>query len=128
MPKVSIIVPNYNLASYLEQRIQSILNWTYQDFELIYLDDASTDNSNVVFGKIAHDPRINAIINQTNNGSPFKQWNKGIRQANGEYIWNAESDDFTDLTLLKTHIEILDIALRKRLKTSKSSTAFLVRH
>lgn len=108
MPKVSIILPNYNHAPYLERRVQSILNQTYQDFELIYLDDASTDNSNEIIEKYADDPRIQIITNQTNSGSPFKQWNKGIRHATGEYIWIAESDDYSHEQQLKTLVERLD--------------------
>jgi glycosyltransferase involved in cell wall biosynthesis len=108
MPKVSIILPNYNHAPYLERRVQSILNQTYQDFELIYLDDASTDNSNEVFAKYADDPRVQMILNQINSGSPFKQWNKGIRQASGDYIWIAESDDYAYETLLEQLVAKLD--------------------
>lgn len=108
MPKVSVIIPNYNHARFIEQRIQSILNQTYQDFEIIYLDDASTDNSNQVFAKFADNPRIKAIYNQTNSGSPFKQWNKGIKYASGEYIWIAESDDYADPKFLESLVPILD--------------------
>ncbi len=108
MPKVSVIVPNYNHARFLEQRIQSILNQTYQDFEIIYLDDFSTDNSNEVFAQFADDPRIRSILNQSNSGSPFKQWNKGIKAANGEYIWIAESDDDADPKLLETLVSMIE--------------------
>jgi glycosyltransferase involved in cell wall biosynthesis len=108
MPKVSVIIPNYNHAQFLEQRIQSVLDQTYQDFEIIYLDDASTDNSNEVFAKFANNSRIRAIYNQTNSGSPFKQWNKGIRLAQGEYIWIAESDDYADQRLLAELVDKLD--------------------
>jgi len=89
MPKVSVIIPNYNHARFLEQRIQSILNQTYQDFEILYLDDASTDDSNEVFAQFKDDRRIRSILNQTNSGSPFKQWNRGIKAATGDYIWIA---------------------------------------
>ncbi|WNZ27296.1 glycosyltransferase family 2 protein [Leptolyngbya sp. NK1-12] len=108
MPKVSVIVPNYNHAQFLEQRLQSILDQTYQDFELIYLDDASTDNSNEVFAQFADHPKIRSILNTTNSGSPFKQWNKGIQHSTGEYIWIAESDDFAESTFLETLVPILD--------------------
>lgn len=108
MPKVSVIIPNYNHARFLEQRIQSILNQTYQDFEIIYLDDASTDNSNEVFAQFSNDRRIRSILNQTNSGSPFKQWNKGIKAATGEYIWIAESDDYAAPNLLETLVPLLD--------------------
>ena len=108
MPKVSVIIPNYNHMRFLEQRIRTVLNQTYQDFEIIYLDDASTDNSNEVFAKFADNPQIRAIYNQTNSGSPFKQWNKGVRHANGEYIWIAESDDYADKRLLAELVDRLD--------------------
>lgn len=108
MPKVSVIIPNYNHAQFLEQRIQSILDQTFQDFEIIYLDDASTDNSNEVFAKFANNSRIRAIYNQINSGSPFKQWNKGIRLAQGDYVWIAESDDYADKRLLAELVDKLD--------------------
>jgi len=100
MPKVSVIIPNYNHARFLGKRIQSVLDQTYQDFELIILDDASPDNSKQVIEKFLGDQRIRTIYNQTNSGSTFKQWNKGIREAKGEYIWIAESDDYADERLL----------------------------
>jgi len=100
MPKVSVIVPNYNHERFLEKRIQSVLDQTYQDFELIILDDASPDNSKQVIENFLGDQRIRTIYNQTNSGSTFKQWNKGICEAKGEYIWLAESDDYADECLL----------------------------
>ena len=108
MPKVTVIIPNYNHARYLEQRIQSVLDQTYQDFEVIYLDDASPDNSNEVFAKFADDKRIRAVYNQVNSGSPFKQWNKGMREAKGEYVWIAESDDYADKRFLAELVARLD--------------------
>jgi len=101
-PKVSVIVPNYNHAPYLEQRIESILNQTYQDFELILLDDCSTDNSIEVLSKYATHPKVSHyIVNEQNSGSTFKQWDKGINLAAGEWIWIAESDDWAEITLLQ---------------------------
>lgn len=108
MPKVSVIVPNYNHAPYLEQRIESILNQSYQDFELILLDDCSTDNSIEVLSKYATHPKVSHyIVNQKNSGSTFKQWDKGINLAAGDWIWIAESDDWADISLLQTIIEAL---------------------
>jgi glycosyltransferase involved in cell wall biosynthesis len=107
-PKVSVVIPNYNYAHYLEKRIRSVLNQTYKDFEVLYLDDASTDDSNKVFDRFAGDPRIRAIHNQVNSGSPFKQWNKGARHANGEYLWIAEADDYADEHLLVTLVDRLN--------------------
>jgi glycosyltransferase involved in cell wall biosynthesis len=108
MAKVTVIIPNYNHARFLEKRINSVLNQTYQDFEIIYLDDVSTDNSNQVFAKFAEDKRIRAIYNEVNSGSPFKQWNKGIGEAKGEYVWIAESDDYADERLLEKLVAKLD--------------------
>ena len=108
MPKVTVVIPNYNHAQFLDQRIQSVLNQTYNDFEVLYLDDASTDNSSEVFAKYADDPRVRSIINQANSGSPFPQWNKGVREAKSEYIWIAEADDYADDTLLEKLIAQLD--------------------
>lgn len=99
---VSVILPNYNHAPYLRQRIESILNQTYQDFELIILDDCSPDNSKDVIEEYKSNSHISHIVyNETNSGSTFKQWKKGIELAQGEYIWIAESDDYAELTFLE---------------------------
>lgn len=108
MPKVSVIVPNYNHARFLEQRVQSILDQTFQDFEIIYLDDASTDDSNQVFSQYSADPRVKSLLNRENSGSPFKQWYKGFAVASGEYIWIAESDDYAASDFLDTLVYQLD--------------------
>lgn len=102
-PKVSVIVPNFNHAPFLSQRIESILNQTYQDFELILIDDCSTDNSREILSSYREHPKVTHLIfNEKNSGSPFKQWNKGIQLARGEYIWIAESDDYADEEFLAT--------------------------
>ena len=109
MPKVTVIIPNYNHAHFLERRIQSVLDQTYQDFEIILLDDASPDNSVETLSKFAQDSRVyQAIFNEVNSGSTFKQWNKGISQARGEYIWLAESDDYANKSLLENLVQPLD--------------------
>ena len=102
MPKVSVIVPSYNHAVYLSKRLDSILNQTYQDFELILLDDYSTDNSVKILKQYSTNPKVSRIIvNKQNSGSTFKQWVKGLELAEGEYIWIAESDDFCDHVFLE---------------------------
>lgn len=104
-PKVSVIVPNYNHARYLNQRIDSILNQTYQDFELILLDDCSTDNSREVLLSYKDNPHVSHIVfNEQNAGIPYKQWKKGIELAQCEWIWIAESDDVADVRFLETLI------------------------
>lgn len=94
MAKVSVIVPNYNHSRFLSRRIDSVLKQTFQDFELILLDDCSTDDSRSILLKYAADPRVRIEFNEVNSGSPFKQWNKGVGLAGGEYVWIAESDDY----------------------------------
>ena len=108
MPKVSIIIPNYNHAKYLLQRLESIFNQTYQDFELILLDDCSTDNSVKILKEYALDPKVSHfIINKKNSGSPFIQWAKGFELAKGEYIWIAESDDCSENIFLEEMVNLL---------------------
>jgi glycosyltransferase involved in cell wall biosynthesis len=100
--KVSVIIPNYNHAPYLEQRIESVLNQTYRDFEIIILDDCSTDDSKEVIEKYrGHDKISQIVYNEQNSGSTFKQWEKGIALAKGEWIWIAESDDWCELNFLE---------------------------
>jgi glycosyltransferase involved in cell wall biosynthesis len=91
---ISVVIPNYNHAKYLVQRIESVLNQTYQDFEVIILDDCSSDNSREIIEQYKEHPKVKHIIyNGQNSGSTFKQWNKGFNLAKGEWIWIAESDD-----------------------------------
>lgn len=109
MPKVSVIVPNYNHALYLNQRIDSILNQTYQDFELILLDDCSTDNSKEILLSYKNHPKVSHVVfNEKNSGSTFKQWDKGIELAQGEFVWIAESDDWAEANFLATIVSELD--------------------
>lgn len=108
MCKVSVIVPNYNHAPYLRQRFDSIFNQTYQDFEVIILDDCSTDNSKEIIEEYRNRPQVTHIVyNETNSGSPFKQWAKGLGLAKGEFIWIAESDDWAELNFLEEMVNIL---------------------
>ena len=101
-PLVSVIIPNYNHARYLEQRLDSVFGQTYPNFEVIILDDCSTDNSLEVINRYKDNPHLSQIvINETNSGSTFKQWDKGINLAHGEIIWIAESDDYCELNLLE---------------------------
>ena len=101
-PLVSIIVPNYNYARFLEARITSILNQTYTNFELILLDDASTDDSVAVLNEYKNHPKVTQlVVNEKNTGSPFQQWMKGAVLAKGEWIWIAEADDLCEPTFLE---------------------------
>lgn len=102
---VSVIIPNYCHARYLDERIQSVLSQTYQHFEMIILDDSSPDDgaSKAVIEKYRNNPHVSHIVyNEVNSGSTFKQWEKGICLAKGELIWIAESDDMCKETLLES--------------------------
>jgi len=91
-PLLSIIVPNYNHAVFLPQRLDSIFNQTFQDFEVILLDDQSPDNSVEILQQYAQkyrDKVAHFITNDQNTGNPFVQWKKGIELARGEFIWIA---------------------------------------
>ena len=109
-PLVSVIVPNYCHSRFLDERIMSVLNQTYQNFELIILDDCSPDNgaSKAVIEKYRNNPKVSHIVyNEVNSGSTFKQWNKGFELAKGELIWIAESDDSCEVNLLETLVNVL---------------------
>ncbi|HET9279189.1 MAG TPA: glycosyltransferase [Flavitalea sp.] len=102
MGKISVIIPNYNHAAFLQQRIESVLQQSYPNYELIILDDASTDGSREIIERYRDHPRISHILfNDSNSGSTFSQWQKGISLASGKYIWLAESDDYADPRFLE---------------------------
>jgi glycosyltransferase involved in cell wall biosynthesis len=107
MPLVSVIVPNYNHARYLPKRLDSIVNQTFDDIEIILLDDASSDESLDVL-KSCKDERARLFPNRINSGSPFAQWNKGVELASGKYIWIAESDDIAELQFFETLVPVME--------------------
>jgi len=102
-PSVSVIIPNYNYAEYLDLRIKTVLNQSVQPKEVIILDDASTDESMDVINAYASytDIDIKIIPNDENSGSVFKQWKKGLAEVTGDLIWIAESDDYCDHNLVE---------------------------
>ncbi len=108
MPRVSVIVPNYNHAAYLQERMDSIRGQTFQDYELILLDDASTDDSLEMLRGYRDQLGATLIENRTNSGSPFVQWDRGVSQAKGEYVWIAESDDVAEPEFLDRLVCVLD--------------------
>jgi len=92
-PSLSVIIPNYNHAPFLKERISSVVKQSFYDQEILILDDASTDNSLDVIAEFKDDLRIHVIKNKKCSGSPFKQWKKGVSKAKASLIWIAESDD-----------------------------------
>lgn len=103
----SVIIPNYNHARFLKKRIDSVLQQSFTDFEVILLDDNSTDESLDILDSY-QDARItHRIYNRINSGSTFVQWQKGIELAKYDYIWIAESDDFCNPDMLEVANHIL---------------------
>lgn len=117
-PMVSVIIPNYNHEFFLKERIESVINQSYQNFEIIVLDDCSTDHSRDIINEYKDNPHVSKIIyNDTNSGSPFLQWERGINASSGDWIWIAESDDTSD----KYFLEIL---LKRVIKNKNSVIAY----
>lgn len=101
-PLVSVIITNYNHARYLKQRLDTVFNQTYNNYEVIILDDCSTDNSLDIINEYRGDIHLSQIvINSINSGSTFEQWEKGIQLAKGDLIWIAESDDYNELIFIE---------------------------
>lgn len=104
--KVSVVVPNYNYSKFLIRRLYSILSQTEKIYELIILDDKSTDDSRELIDKIYDSLKqyvnIKKVYNEENSGTPFKQWAKGMSLASGDYIWIAEADDYCDKHMLNS--------------------------
>lgn len=100
---VSVIVPNYNHAPYLRERLDSIYQQTYQNFEVILLDDCSKDDSRSILEEYArkYPDRTRTAFNQKNVGRVNLQWEKGMALAKGDLIWIAESDDYCELDFLE---------------------------
>ena len=101
--KVSCVIPNYNYAHYIENRIDSVVNQTYPLYELIVLDDKSSDNSVEVIEKKLEkikkehpQLKVKFIPNKENSGSVFKQWERAFKEFTGDYLWIAEADDLCD--------------------------------
>jgi glycosyltransferase involved in cell wall biosynthesis len=106
--KVSVIIPTYNRANLLPRPIKSVLNQTFQDFELIIVDDGSTDNTRELVEEFQKkDSRIKYIF-QENSGGPAKPINTGIKNSKGEYIAILESDDEWLPEKLEKQIKVLE--------------------
>jgi glycosyltransferase involved in cell wall biosynthesis len=101
-PKITVIVPNYNHAEFLRQRLETVYNQTYRNIEVILLDDASRDESRQILKEYQKRfPEITrCCFNDVNSGGAFYQWRRGMEMARGDLIWIAESDDYCSKNLL----------------------------
>jgi len=104
-PLVSVIIPTYNSADYISESIGSVLSQTYADFEIIVVDDGSTDNTAEVV-KLINDRRIKYI--KTDNKGNYFARNRGVRESAGEYIAFLDADDIWMKGKLKAQVSILD--------------------
>jgi len=106
MPRVSVIIPSFNHEKYIVETIRSVLDQTFQDFEIIIVDDASTDNTVSEIKKF-NDKRIKLSILEKNHGASYAA-NKCIRKSRGEYIALLSSDDIFIPTKLEKQVNFLD--------------------
>lgn len=123
-PRVSVIVPNFNHAEYLRQRLDSIYGQTYRNLEVILLDDCSGDGSAEILQEYAkrYPEKTICLFNETNSGGVFNQWKKGLQRAKGELIWIAESDDYCSENFLQ---ELVRCFQNQAVKLAFSRTEFV---
>ncbi len=106
LKRVSVIIPNYNYAHHLEQRLNTVFSQTYPIYEILVLDDASTDNSIEVIERCLSNTCIDnkLIKNEKNSGSVFQQWQKAVEIARGDFVWICEADDVANSTFIERSI------------------------
>ena len=96
----SIIVPVYNVEKYIDECIQSIINQNFKDFELILIDDGSTDSSGNICDKYSNQYSFVSTIHKSNGGQS-SAWVEGLKHANGEYVCSIDSDDYVEAGFLE---------------------------
>ena len=106
-PKISFIIPVYNVEEYLGQCLDSVLAQSYEDFEAICIDDGSTDSSLNILKKYEKKDKRIKIISQKNQGVSVAR-NAGLDAARGEYISFVDSDDAIDAEFIKTMLTALE--------------------
>ena len=125
--KISVVVPNYNYSKFMHQRLYSIMSQNYKLHEIIILDDCSSDDSIEVIDKMVKKIKkyvnVKTIYNEKNSGSAFKQWEKGFKEATGDYVWIAEADDYCDKTMIRKLVK--PIKKDKDIYISYADTAFI---
>jgi glycosyltransferase involved in cell wall biosynthesis len=104
---VSIIMPSYNTANYISESINSVINQSYKNWELIVVDDCSTDNTDEVIKDFLKDSRIKYLKNKENSGAAISR-NKALRIAKGEWIAFLDSDDLWSHKKLEKQIKFME--------------------
>jgi len=105
--QVGVYIPAYNAAPFLDRAIQSVLDQTFDDFELLVLDDASTDHTLDVIAPYLSHPKLRCIRNEKNLGMS-RNWNKGVASLNNQYIARLDADDFYESDYLSNAIPVLE--------------------
>jgi glycosyltransferase involved in cell wall biosynthesis len=131
MPKLSIQICTYNRANLITKAIDSVLSQTFQDFEILILDDASSDNTEEIIKPFLSDSRIRYIKNSQNLGIT-KNRNNGITLSSGEYIAVLDSDDYwidnnKDYALVGTNMIIVDEANKELKKVCYPTKNFVIK-
>ena len=104
---VSIIMPSYNTARFLGETIDSVIAQTYTNWELIIVDDCSTDNTDEIVGKYLTDERVRYIKNEKNSGAAVSR-NRALREAKGKWIAFLDSDDLWEPNKLEQQITFME--------------------
>ena len=107
---VSVIIPMYNAADFIEECLQSLLNQTLKNIEVIVVDDCSTDNSVEIVKNFSpkFEGRLNLIRHKKNSGYPGLPRNTALKSANGKYIYFLDSDDFISETALEDFFKVAE--------------------
>jgi glycosyltransferase involved in cell wall biosynthesis len=104
--KVSVIMPCYNVEKYVANSVQSVLNQTYSDLELICIDDGSTDNTLLILRQLqSESPMQMYVISQTNSGAPVAR-NTGIESSKGQYLQFLDADDILDADKIEHQVRL----------------------
>ena len=127
--KVSVVIPNYNYEKYIIERIDSVLFQSYPIYELIILDDKSSDNSVEIIKKKIDDIKqkypnliVKFIPNEVNSGNVFKQWKKAFDESTGDYLWIAEADDSCSRKFLENIMKQFELNDKVVMSYSESLT------
>ena len=122
MVKISVIIPVYNVAGYLEECLNHIINQTFSDIEIICINDGSTDESPDILREFAkRDNRIQ-IINQKNRGLGATR-NRGLELSKGDYVYFMDGDDYLELTALE---ELYELSEKYGLDFAMFNTALIL--
>lgn len=107
MPKLSVVVATFNTEPYLDESLTSVFDQSFKDFELIIVDDCSTDDSHKIISKYTHLPNVICLKNKYNEGVPFSR-NKAFLHSKGEYIVIHDADDISLPARFEKQVDFLD--------------------